>query len=293
MELGKNINYADENILIVDDEQDFGKILLELITHRGFKAHYVSDGEKALEALKSENSYTFLIADIIMPGINGLELTKKVSEEYPHISAIIMTGYSNGHKYVDVINSGAIDFINKPFRIEEIEAKICRGIIERNTRDELKRLTITDSLTGLYNQRHFYSKLKEEIIRSQRQDQKLALILMDLDSFKAYNDTNGHIAGDELLQYFGKIIKKQIRQGVDSGYRYGGDEFAIILGDSDDEICLEIQKRIEKALKDECNVCVSMGHASYAMGLTAEQFVAHADKELYILKEKKKTSPLE
>ena len=249
MELGKNINYADENILIVDDEQDFGKILLELITHRGFKAHYVSDGEKALEALKSENSYTFLIA--------------------------------------------AIDFINKPFRIEEIEAKICRGIIERNTRDELKRLTITDSLTGLYNQRHFYSKLKEEIIRSQRQDQKLALILMDLDSFKAYNDTNGHIAGDELLQYFGKIIKKQIRKGVDSGYRYGGDEFAIILGDSDEEICLEIQKRIEKALKDECNVCVSMGHASYAMGLTAEQFVAHADKELYILKEKKKTSPLE
>jgi len=280
----ENINYSDERVLIVDDEEEFGKILEDLIQHLGIEAHHVTNGEDGIEELRKDAEYTFLITDIVMPGMDGLELTKFAKQELPDICVIVMTGYSDDYKYVSVINAGATDFINKPFRIEELEAKIRRGIIERNTKQELRRLTITDSLTGLYNQRHFYSRLHDEIMRAQRQEQNLSLILLDLDDFKNYNDTHGHIAGDELLQKFGKIINEQIRQGVDSGYRYGGDEFAIILINADKEICKQIEKRIANVFKNECGEGVSMGYAIFNKSMTPEDFVAEADKHLYRLK---------
>ena len=105
-----------------------------------------------------------------------------------------MTGYYKEYSYVDVVNSGASDFINKPFGIEELEAKIRRVIIERNLKQELRRLSITDSLTGLYNQRHFYTRLRDEVIRAERQKHPLVLIFIDLDNFKKYIDTHYEIS---------------------------------------------------------------------------------------------------
>ncbi len=284
----EGIDYTDEMVLVVDDEEEFGKILEDLLKHLGLRAHHLTNGRDALEELQKKKAYTFLITDIVMPGMDGLELTKRTKSDFPDVCVIVMTGYSDDYKYVSVINAGATDFINKPFRIEELDAKIRRGIIERNTRQELKRLTITDSLTGLYNQRHFYSRLNDEITRAQRQEQDLALILLDLDDFKQYNDNHGHIAGDELLQNFGKIISAQVRQGVDSGFRYGGDEFAIILVNADKEICINIEKRIAKAYESDCGEGASMGYAIFDKSMTPEAFVAEADKHLYRLKGMKK-----
>jgi len=153
-----------------------------------------------------------------MPGMNGLELIQRTRDEYPQVSIVTMTGYYKEYSYVDVVNSGASDFINKPFGIEELEAKIRRVIIERNLKQELRRLSITDSLTGLYNQRHFYARLRDEVIRAERQKHPLALIFLDLNNFKKYNDTHGHLGGDRLLHKVGSIINTNIRQGVDSGY---------------------------------------------------------------------------
>ena len=124
-------------------------------------------------------------------------------------------------------------------------------------------------------------------MRAKRKKQHLALLLLDLDDFKQYNDEYGHLAGDEHLQKFGSIIKAQIRQGVDSGYRYGGDEFAIILCDADLDTCTRIGKRIKKAFQDKCNGSASMGIASFSDGMTPEDFVAEADKHLYKLKGQK------
>ena len=255
-----------------------------MLKNRGFKAHHVYSANDALEKLEKERSYTFLITDIVMPGMDGIELMKTVADKYLDLCIIAMTGFIKEYDYVSVLNAGATDFINKPFGIEELEAKIRRGIIERNTKLELKRLSITDSLTGLYNQRQFYIRLKEEIILAQRQKRQLTLLLLDLDDFKQYNDKYGHLAGDELLQEFGSIIKAQIRQGVDSGYRYGGDEFAIILCDADPDICRTIRKRIEEAFEQACGMAVSTGYANLSNNMTVESFVAEADGHLYRFK---------
>ena len=286
----EHIGYSEELVLVVDDEELFGVVLEELLKHCGFKSHHVDSAPEALTELKKERPYTFVITDINMPEMDGLELTRMVKDDYPHVCVIIMTGHSDDHKYVDVVNAGATDFINKPFRIEELEAKIKRAIIERNTRRALERLSITDSLTGLYNQRHFYSQLKNEIARAKRQKKQVGLILLDLDDFKQYNDKYGHLAGDERLQKIGGIITSQIRHVVDSGYRYGGDEFAVILCDAEPDTCQIVGGRIFRTFEEKCDGAgVSIGCAVFSDGMTPESFVAAADKCLYECKKKKKT----
>lgn len=283
----ENTAYESESILVVDDEADIRETLVQMLLHLGFTAKSASNGSQAM-ALLHESDYTFMITDMRMPEMDGLELIRSVQGTFPDVSIIAMTGYSRGYRYIDVINSGAKDFINKPFGIEELEAKIRRAIRERNALKELSRLSITDSLTGLYNQRHFYARLKEEIVRAQRQKHPLALVLLDMDDFKTYNDTFGHLAGDELLQNVGRIINTCIRENVDSGYRYGGDEFAIILIDADAEVTRSIVKRIETAFASQCHITASMGHASFSEGLRPENFVAMADASLYEAKGRRK-----
>jgi diguanylate cyclase (GGDEF)-like protein len=253
-----------------------------LIT-KGFQVQSVSTAEEALMEL-NEKPVTFLLTDIGLPEMDGLELIRRASNDHNHVCSIAMTGYAKEYKYMDVVNAGATDFINKPFGIEELEAKIRRAMIERNIKEELNKLSITDALTGLYNQRHFYAKLKDEITRAQRQNRSLGLILIDLDDFKAYNDSYGHIAGDEILQKVGNIIITSIREFVDSGYRYGGDEFAIILIDTDRSVSKSIGTRVGVAIEKECNLTASMGYANFSNGMESEAFFNKADKDLYSAK---------
>jgi diguanylate cyclase (GGDEF)-like protein len=282
-----DIDKTKESILIVDDDQRVCEVLKELFGALQFPAASSISGEEALRILK-EKQHTFLLADMKMPQMSGMELIRRTRETFPNVSVVAMTGYADEYKYVDIINAGANDFVKKPIDIAELEAKIVRCISERDLRKELNRLSITDSLTGLFNQRQFYMRLREEIVRSTRQKHSLALILMDLDNFKVYNDKNGHIAGDEALRDVGKAILRSIREGVDSGYRYGGDEFAIILIDSDLSIAQEIGKRVHLAIRDNGELRASLGYAVYGENMNLTDFVALADANLYRSKTQRK-----
>jgi two-component system, cell cycle response regulator len=274
-----HINYANESILIVDDDQYLRDTLESLLKNMGLNSNSVPNGLEALKEL-NKNKYTIVLTDMKMPGMDGMDLIKKICDGFD-ISTIAMTGFAEGYTYIDVINAGASDFIKKPFEIEELEAKIRRIITERNLRRELNRLSITDSLTDLYNQRHFYDRLNDEVIRANRQGYVLSLILLDINDFKIYNDNFGHLAGDEILKTAGKIIIGCIREGVDSGYRYGGDEFAIILIDADIEIAQDIGLRIAKSFEEKGRVTVSIGYAKYTNGMSTKDLVLAADKDLY------------
>ncbi len=284
----RKINYASEVVLVVDDDEVMRKVVTEMLKHLGFKTSSVRGAEEAITLLKKGKKYTILLTDIHMPGIDGLELLSIVKSFYPNICSIAMTGFSEKYSYIDVVNAGASDFINKPFGVEELEAKIRRTITERNIKSELERLSITDSLTGLFNQRQFHAKLKDEVARAKRQKTKLGLILLDLDNFKNYNDEHGHLAGDDLLQRFSQIIKNQVRENVDSCYRYGGDEFVIILIDADTEAYQRIGARIKSIFKKEFNETVSIGCSVFSEDMTAEEFLAVTDKKLYEGKKQKK-----
>lgn len=281
-----------EAMLVVDDNDLDRDVIRQLVESIGFRVESAGGGNEALQLLEKKN-FTFMITDMKMPEMDGMELIREARLRYPELGIISITGYAEGYRYIDVINAGATDFIKKPFDVEELEAKARRIIKERTLKQELSRLSITDALTGLYNHRQFYLRLKEELIRAQRQGRNMALVLIDLDDFKAYNDNYGHLAGDDLLRNVGSVLLKCIRIGVDTAYRYGGDEFALILIDADLEVANGIVARIEKEFAEHGAVSASFGVTPLEEGMTELELVGSADRGLYAMKSKRKQSGTE
>lgn len=273
-----NIDYSNELLLILDNDPKLMESLKTSLDRLKFATDTAQDVNNALLML-SKKEYTILISYIEKPS-QCIDFIKKVRNKYD-VDIIVMKGLSDRYNYVEIIDAGASDFIKRPFNMDELEAKIRRIITERKRKDELNRLSITDSLTALYNQRHFYTRLSEEVIRAERQRHPLSLILLDLDNFKEYNDKNGHLAGDEVLRNVGNIIISCIREGVDSGYRYGGDEFAIIVIDADIEVARDIGTRISNAFDANGIITVSIGYSRFKYGMSVKDLVSEADRDLY------------
>ena len=194
-----NGNQPRQSMLVVDDDESLRELLYEVISHLGHAVVTAVDGIDALEKL-IEDHFDVVITDLSMPRMDGIELIKRIDAEFDNVDIIAITGYHTEIKYTDVIDIGASDFISKPFKLNELEAKINRIIRERELRAELRRLSIRDGLTGLYNRRYFDENLKREASRALRQHYGLFLLLIDVDNFKQLNDTYGHLAGDECLR---------------------------------------------------------------------------------------------
>ncbi len=148
---------------------------------------------------------------------------------------------------------------------------------------DLRELSIKDSLTGLYNQRYFYERLEVEIERAKRQKHPLSLLLFDIDRFKSYNDKHGHLAGDGVLEKVGEIVSDCTREHVDTGHRYGGDEFTVILSETTKEQALSIAERLRQTFesRDFDGLTLSIGLMVYVAKFTSKTFIKKADEAMY------------
>ncbi len=243
----------NRHILIVEDDLAVRDSMAEFVTMSGFDCQVASSAEEAIDILKN-TKFQVVITDIMMPGMDGLELTDIIKKDYD-IDVIVMTGYSGQYSYEEAIGKGASDFVFKPIRFQELLLRLKRVFKEREFRLErnrmmadLQQLAITDSLTQLYNSRHFYDQLKMEIERANRYGHSLALLLLDIDFFKNYNDTYGHLEGDKVLSTVGQMIKTCLRT-MDTAYRYGGEEFTVILPYTDGDEAKTVADRIQYALE--------------------------------------------
>jgi diguanylate cyclase (GGDEF)-like protein len=289
----------DNRILIVDDDAAIRDSMHEFIERSGFASFSAASAEEALDLLRSE-TIQVVITDIILPGKDGLELTDQIKSDYD-IDVIVMTGYSGDYSYEEAINKGASDFVFKPVRFEELLLRLRRVLKERRLKRErdrmlgkLQNLAITDGLTKLYNSRHFYSQMDIELGRSNRYRHALALLLLDIDHFKRYNDTYGHLEGDKILLRIAKVIQSCLRT-MDSAYRYGGEEFTIILPETSGEEAKNVAQRIRRAVeaerfypedKVEVHVTISIGVTEFAHQEEASMFVQRADQAMYHSKQK-------
>lgn len=152
---------------------------------------------------------------------------------------------------------------------------------------KLLRFSITDGLTGLHNQRHFYRELDREIERAERQGTPLSLLLFDLDQFKAYNDIKGHLKGDEVLKKVAELVRRAIRK-MDSAYRYGGDEFTVILPGAGKEKALRVAERIRGSFSRLTllrPIRLSLGLVEFKPSYTLTTFMKKADEAMYRAKE--------
>ncbi len=149
--------------------------------------------------------------------------------------------------------------------------------------NKLMELSIRDELTGLFNYRHFHNVIVSEISRADRQRRFLSLILFDLDGFKEYNDNYGHLKGDEALKEIGGILRRSIRDDVDSAFRYGGDEFTILLPDADADVGQRISKRLGDKISSVFNnrITISSGVVEYDFICSPEEFIRRADTAMY------------
>ena len=252
----------DQKILIVDDDPSIVDLLNQFLKRKGFKCKTAADGQEAIDLLE-KSPFTIIVTDLIMPRVDGLELLKKVKESWPDTDVIVMTGYTKNFTYTDVIKAGASDFVQKPFTLDEIEAKLQRLIKERQLRHTLKQLSVRDGLTNLYNRRYFDHKLKEEVIRARRQKYPLYLLLVDVDKFKKVNDLKGHQEGDRVLVTLADTLRNSTRDHVDMLFRFGGDEFAVLIPYAKEEQAVAIAERIRSNFLEnlENKVSISMGLA--------------------------------
>jgi two-component system cell cycle response regulator len=273
---------ATHRILIVEDEMDVRAVLQRNLITLGYLSDIAEDAEKALERLGKE-SFDIVLVDICLPGMDGLALTRRIKSGSDGPDVIAMTGYTDRYSYIEVVSAGASDFIFKPFSRDELNARIERILRERRLRAELRLLSIQDGLTNLYNRRHLFERLPKEVARAKRQEHSLSCVLLDIDHFKEFNDTYGHCAGDQALSALAGIIFKSIRQNVDSAYRFGGDEFVIVLVETELKQALRIAERIRFSFQKEGSgrCTVSIGVVQLHPMETFEDLIVHADETLY------------
>ncbi|MDO5576566.1 MAG: diguanylate cyclase [Fibrobacter sp.] len=219
-----------------------------------------------------------IISDVLQNG-------RSVNEEIPmktKYDTIILLNMSMSEMKSD--NNQIIGLVVTAKDITE-KKKLEMELVKKN--ELLGKLAITDSLTDLYNSRHFNDQIKRELSRFKRNtERKLSLVLIDIDHFKQLNDTKGHQTGDLVLRSLGQIIKVCIRKDVDNGFRYGGDEFILILPDTDKFQARVAAERIQKQFQN-----LKFGDTSLSMGIAEalpdeneQQLVKRADQAMYISK---------
>jgi diguanylate cyclase (GGDEF)-like protein len=286
------------HILVVDDDTAITDSMCEFVEAAGYQSFAASNADEAIRVLE-KNTIHIVITDILMSGMNGLELTDQIKKNYK-VDVIVMTGYSADYSYEEAISKGASDFVFKPIRFEELLLRLKRVLNERKLSEEraemmkkLNRLATTDGLTRLYNSRSFYNHLESEADRSARYKRPLSLLFLDIDHFKKFNDTYGHLEGDKVLMRIGEVIMSCLR-GLDTAYRYGGEEFTIILPETIGTEAGTVANRIRKAIEEEkfmaesgnpVTITISIGVTQFNPNEEMSSFIQRSDRAMYMSKQ--------
>jgi len=288
-----------KRILFIDDEKDLCAKVKIFLSQKGFDVTTAPDGKKGSSLLKKEK-FPLVITDIMMPDYDGHKILKFTQANIPDSLVIVVTGYASLTSAIDALREKAHDYILKPFDFNILLKSIDRAFeiislkkSKAEAEKKLKDLATIDDLTGLFNQRYFFAVLSKEIQRAKRYNQPLSLMILDLDNFKHFNDTYGHIEGDKALRISGRTIKKGTRD-IDSCYRYGGEEFSVIMPETFIDQALNVAKRVLSLLQNtkfslqglgnhSGNICItaSIGVSEYKKNYSLEDFVRSSDAFTY------------
>jgi len=288
-------------ILLVEDSATLRHAMSQHIAAAGHSVVLAKSGEEALQMLETVD-VDMIIMDVEMPGLNGFETTRLIREWLGNrwIPIIFVTGLSDDENYREGIEAGGDDYLIKPVSAIIIQAKI--RAMERITtmRDQLNRLnqelealSQLDSLTQTFNRRTFTEKAQQQWLISTRQQRPLGALMIDVDHFKLYNDHYGHPAGDDCLARITNAIRSCLHRPADLLGRYGGEEFIVLLPDTDSAGVATVAQSIVDAvaalgIKHEVSpaapvTTVSVGGCSCERtnGFSREHLIKSADKALY------------
>jgi diguanylate cyclase (GGDEF)-like protein len=277
-------------VLIVDDEEVVCKLFAAMLQAYAYQTVTTTDGSKVVDMLWRD-SFDVVLLDLVMPHFEDLELLRQIKQCNENLPVVIITGHGTIEAAVASMQAGAADFVTKPVEASVLDIRIKRAIEYAHT----KRLANTDSLTGLYNRRSFQERLEQEVDRSIRYHRPLSLLMIDIDYFKLYNDTHGHLQGDKVLCDVAHTLKT-LSRASDIVARYGGEEFALILPETDKASAETFARRLRETIAQHSfpgaeylpgkALTISVGLASYTPPDTKEAFIQAADIALYHAKRK-------
>ena len=284
-------------ILIVDDDTSVVLALGKVLGKIG-QTRFATDGQQAL-ALIQRAPPDLILLDMEMPGMNGLELciALKADPETADIPVLFITSHTESAFEEMVFNAGAADYVPKPLNPLVVAARVKTHLAYRTALAQLTALATKDGLTGLNNRRSFDSKLVYEWKRALRQKMPLALLMLDIDEFKKYNDHFGHLEGDTCLKSVAAALHRSVRSPADFVARYGGEEFVFILPETNaasaDALAQRLLRNVENLLLVHApnamrqHVTVSIGCCvfdpvhSHSPDLEASTLIKSSDWALY------------
>lgn len=288
-------------VLVIDDDQDTRNLLAFALEQQNFDVITAATGVEGI-ATVMDKTVSVVLLDALLPDINGFEccqiMHQQLQQDCPPV--LMITGLSDESSVNQAFNAKATDFITKPINLSVLCHRIKRVLRERqlfhelaSTNRRLQQISHTDDLTNLANRRFFQAMLDQEWRRLTREQGPLGLLLCDLDSFKQFNDTYGHLEGDRCLQTFAEILQSCTERPADLVARYGGEEFVLLLPNiSMDGVAAldhKIRKRLRACAIPHRNSAVDQIVTYSAGGVTllptattrSDSLVDQADKALY------------
>jgi diguanylate cyclase (GGDEF)-like protein len=259
---------AEINVLVIDRDKMVQDLLKEELELVGYKVWIASDSDKGLGLVK-EIPFGIILTDLKLSGIDGIELVRKFKETSSDVSIIAIVPYYSMKLAIEAMSKGDIlDYVTKPFNIEEVKLVLRRAVDRQylmrqaGQKEFYQELSILDGLTGIYNRRYLDEILRREIERAKRYNYPIALLMIDIDDFKQYNDNQGHQAGDEILKKLANFLVEAVRV-ADMVFRYGGEEFVVFLPQTLKQGAVDVAKRLINLERQSLPVTISIGLVSY------------------------------
>ncbi len=292
-----DINQKLTILSLEDSDDDFETLNVVLSDHKQISLSRSSSIEYALKVLK-ENHFDLILLDYLLPDGNGLDFLRRMEKEGLEIPAVVITGQGDEMIAKQVIQAGAYDYLPKNRIGEESLLRVLTNTMEKarlkreikNAQEKLAMMSIRDELTGLYNRRYFNEVVEKEVSRAARYETDLVLCMIDLDYFKKINDTYGHLAGDMTLSEIAGMLKKCVRES-DLCCRYGGEEFTVIMTNTDIKGAEKVSERFRKmvanrlfqynSLKFHCTVSVGITAYQPELKQSSTELMEAADNALY------------
>ena len=262
-------------ILVVDDEPLYLELIKDILGD-DYKILVADEGMTGMQMAANSVPHLILL-DLMMPVIDGFEVYRCLKADWrtADIPVIFITGTGDVATETKGLKMGAVDYINKPINPDLVKARVTTQINLKLMRDKLVLLAATDGLTGLANRFHFDGMLAYEYARHLRSGEELALIMLDIDQFKAFNDTYGHISGDECLREVAKAMTKTVSRCTDLVARYGGEEFAVLMPDTSLRGAVIIAERLRISIGNLTlpQRDTKAGHVTASVGVVSGRFL--------------------
>lgn len=302
-------NYIkNARVLVIDDNPNNLAVLCDYLNNKGAEVLVKKEGESGIEtAIRKKPD--IIILDILMPNMDGYETCRRLKSEpaTQEIPVIFASALVETIDKLKGFEAGGVDYITKPFQVEEVLARIETHLniirlqqqLQKTNKSleiinkKLYKQTVLDGLTQISNRRHFDEYLMHEWQRAVRDKNSIALLICDIDFFKQYNDTYGHQGGDDCLKKIAQAIEKVLKRPADLVARYGGEEFGVILPNTTIAGAIEISDQIFQAVRD-LKICHKKSrvanYVTLSLGISClipstenniTEFIEMADKALY------------